>query len=306
MDKPLLGFKVIDLSHRLPGPMTGKVLSDLGAEVLKIEDQKFKDPFTAGLFADFDESFKDWYEALNQNKKVLRFDFNSADDIKKIHELIQNADAIVMGLPPSTRNKLKLNDEDLNFKRPFVVIELLASQKHNKSLHDLNALADEGLLSLHVQGRSDKIIDPPFLPISGICFGLMGATNLVGSFLKASKIQSTVFAKTYLDESTEEVFGIFWPKKDRHNQRKKYLHNGKYPCYSIYQTKDGHYLALAAVEEKFWLRVCEVFNLDKSIDRFYDQDNSVFELISSAFLKLTSDEITSRVGTEDLCLSIIA
>lgn len=306
MDKPLLGFKVIDLSHRLPGPMTGKVLADLGAEVIKIEDLKFKDPFTAGLFADFDESFKDWYEALNQQKKLLRLDFNNEEDRKKIHENIQAADAVIMGLPPSTRTKLNLTDNDLKFKRPFVVIELLASMKHNRSLHDLNALADEGLLALHVQGRTEKIIDPPFLPISGICFGLMGASNLLGSFLKASKQNETIFAKTFLDESTEEVFGIFWPKKDRHNQRKKYLHNGKYPCYSIYQTKDEHYLALAAVEEKFWLRLCEVFEIDKNIDRFYDKDDSIFELLSSKFSSMTSAEINSVVGDEDLCLSIIS
>jgi crotonobetainyl-CoA:carnitine CoA-transferase CaiB-like acyl-CoA transferase len=306
MDKPLTGFKVLDISHRLPGPMAGKILSDLGAEVIKVEDHKFKDPFAAGLFADFDESFKDWYEALNKGKKIIRFDFNKEEDKLKIHELLKNADAVIMGLPPSTRNKLSLNDSDLDLNRPFVVIELLASRKHNRSLHDLNALADEGLLSLHVQGRKEKIIDPPFLPISGICFGLMGATNLVASFLTAVKQNKTVFAKTYLDESTEEIFGIFWPKKDRHNQRKKYLHNGKYPCYSIYQTKDGHYLALAAVEEKFWNRVCEVFNIDKSIDRFYDKDDSVFELISKSFSSLTVDEINSKVGEEDLCLSIIS
>ncbi len=306
MDKPLLGFKIIDLSHRLPGPMTGKVLADLGAEVIKIEDQKFKDPFTAGLFADFDESFKDWYQALNQNKQLLRLDFNNEADKLKIHDHIKNADAVIMGLPPSTRNKLNLSDSDLTFQRPFVVIELLASLKHNRSLHDLNALADEGLLSLHVQGRKDKIVDPPFLPISGICFGLMGATNLIGSFLKAKRENKTVFAKTYLDESTEEVFGIFWPKKDRHHQRKKYLHNGKYPCYSIYQTKDEHYLALAAVEEKFWLRVCEVFQIDKTIDRFYDKDESVFKLISDKFSSLTAADIKSKVGDEDLCLSIIS
>jgi crotonobetainyl-CoA:carnitine CoA-transferase CaiB-like acyl-CoA transferase len=306
MLKPLEGMTVIDLSHRLPGPMCGKVLADLGAKVIKIEDHKFQDPFLSGLFASFDESFKDWYEALNKNKLIKRFDFNSEIDQSEIRKIVENADAVIMGLPDSTRKKLKLTNDDLNFSKPFVSIELLASKNHNKSLHDLNALADTGLLGLHVQGRNEKIIDPPFLPISGITFGHKAATDLLAYFTVALKTNKAQFVKTYLDESADEIYGIFWPKKDRQNQRKKYLHNGQYPCYTIYQTKDGHYLALAAVEEKFWNRVCEVFNINKELDRFYDKDRSVFEIISSTFLKLSVAEIESKMGSEDMCLSIIA
>ena len=49
--KPLEGLKIIDLSHRLPGPLCGKILVDLGAEVIKIEDHVFQDPFLSGLFS---------------------------------------------------------------------------------------------------------------------------------------------------------------------------------------------------------------------------------------------------------------
>ena len=64
----LKGKVILDLSHRLPGPLAGKVLADMGAEVIKVEDQKFKDPFIHGLFAEMDPSFPHWYEELNSNK----------------------------------------------------------------------------------------------------------------------------------------------------------------------------------------------------------------------------------------------
>lgn len=303
--KPLAGMTIIDLSHRLPGPLCGKILSDLGANVIKIEDHIFKDPFLAGLFAEFDSSFISWYENLNCGKKIERFDFNSTSDQKKIHELVISADAVIMGLPAKTREKLKITDADLALKKPMVVVELLASLKEKKSMHDLNALAMTGLLSLYVADKKDKVVDPPFLPIAGITFGHKAATDLLASFILAIKNNQTQFVKTYLDQVTEELLGIFWPKNDRNLKRTKFLHNGLYPCYSLYQTRDQKYIALAAVEEKFWNRFCEVFKVKTSHDRFYNKDQSLFNLISNEIYKLTVSEIESLIIDEDLCLSII-
>jgi len=303
--KLLEGIKIIDLSHRLPGPLCGKILSDLGAEVIKIEDNDFKDPFLSGLFAQFDSSFIHWYEELNSNKKILRFNFNSIEDIQKINEIVKNSDAIIMGLPPKTRSKLNMDDDKLLLNKPFVVIELLASKDSQKSLHDLNALADNGLLSLHVNNSKEEIIAPPLLPISGITFGHKGATDLIAGLLKAKNTNTTVFVKTYLDESTENILGISWPKKDRSLLRKDFLHNGKYPCYNLYITKDQKYVALAAVEEKYWLRFCELFNIDKNINRFDFESNSTFEVISNTLKQYEASEIAKIIEHEDICLSMV-
>jgi crotonobetainyl-CoA:carnitine CoA-transferase CaiB-like acyl-CoA transferase len=302
---PLQGITIIDFSHRLPGPFCGKILSDLGADVIKIEDHIFKDPFLAGLFAEFDPSFIAWYENLNNSKKVLRFDFNSPEDQKKIAELVQKSDALIMGLPQSTRQKLKLTDQDLAFNKPFVVIELLASRTEKKSMHDLNALATSGLLSLFIGNQNKKIIDPPFLPIAGIAFGHKAATDLLANLLCAQKKMQTIFTKTYLDEVTNNLLGIFWPKVDRDLNRKLFLHNGQYPCYSIYQTKDHKYVALAAVEEKFWKKFCEVFEIKTTLDRFYNKDQELFLLISNSISSKNRSEIEDLIANEDLCLSSI-
>ncbi len=304
--RPLEGMKVIDLSHRLPGPLCGKVLTDLGASVTKIEDHKFQDPFLSGLFAQFDSSFTSWYENLNQGKSVERFDFNSPLDQEKIHKLVMDADAVIVGIPDKAREKLKITDKDLTVKKPKVVIELLASKHEKKSMHDLNAMAMTGLLSLYVAGRTEKIIDPPFLPIAGISFGHKAATDLLAAFIKSSRVNETQFVKTYLDQVTEEMLGIFWPKADRDQGRTKFLHNGIYPCYSLYQTKDGKYVALAAVEEKFWLRFCEIFKLNTSHDRFYHKDQGLFDQIAHILGSYTQKEIAAIIRDEDICLSVIS
>ncbi|AUN98559.1 CoA transferase [Bacteriovorax stolpii] len=303
--KPLKGMKIVDLSHRLPGPLCGKILTDLGADVVKIEDHVFQDPFLSGLFAKFDSSFVSWYENLNRGKKIERFDFNSSADQEKIHQLVVNADAVIVGIPPKTREKLRISDSDLTLKKPMVVIELLASATEKKSMHDLNAMAMTGLLSLYVAGQKEKIIDPPFLPIAGISFGHKGATDLLAAYIQATKENKTQFVKTYLDQVTEEVLGIFWPEADRKLGRNRFLHNGVYPCYSLYQTKDHKYVALAAVEEKFWQRFCEVFKLETSLDRFHHEDQALFNLIAEHLGQYTQKEIEKMIESEDLCLSVI-
>lgn len=304
--KPLKNMTIIDLSHRLPGPLCGKLLSDLGAKVIKIEDHVFKDPFLAGLFAQFDSSFISWYENLNSGKEIIRFDFNSPSDQKKIHDLVVSADAVIMGLPNKTREKLQITDQDLNLNKPMVVIELLASAHEKKSMHDLNALAMTGLLTLFVADKNTRIVDPPFLPIAGISFGHKAATDLLAAYIESTKKNKTQFVKTYLDQVTKDVLGIFWPKQDRDEGRTRFLHNGLYPCYSLYQTKDQKYVALAAVEEKFWNRFCEVFKIEKGQDRFFNADQSLFELISDKIYQFSTNEIESLIKDEDLCLSIIS
>ncbi|MFA6235684.1 MAG: CoA transferase [Bacteriovorax sp.] len=303
--QPLKGMTVIDLTHRLPGPLCGKILTDLGANVIKIEDHVFKDPFLSGLFASLDSSFLAWYENLNIGKKIERFDFNSSDDQKKIHDMVIAADAVLMGIPVKTREKLHVTDPELNLKKPMVVIELLASEHEKKSMHDLNALAMTGLLSLYVADKKDKIVDPPFLPIAGISFGHKAATDLLAAYVLATKKNETQFVKTYMDQVTRELLGIFWPDSDRKSGRTKFLHNGIYPCYTLYQTKDCKYVALAAVEEKFWNRFCEVFKIKSSHDRFYNKDQSLFEIISKEIQKYNVQEIELLIKDEDLCLSVI-
>ncbi len=303
--KPLSGMKIIDLSHRLPGPLCGRILSELGAEVTKIEDHIFQDPFLSGLFAQFDSSFISWYENLNAGKKILRFDFNSIVDQKTIHDLVISADAVIMGLPSKTREKLQITDEDLKLKKPMVVIELLASKHEKKSMHDLNAMAATGLLSLYVANKTDPIVAPPFLPIAGISFGHKAATDLLAGFIQSMKSNETLFMKTYLDQVTEEILGIFWPAEDRKAKRTKFLHNGIYPCYSLYQTKDKNYVALAAVEEKFWLGFCEVFQLKTDLDRFHHSDNRLFDQVALTLAAYTSAEIADKIENHDLCLSVI-
>lgn len=302
----LKGFKIIDLTHRLPGPLAGKILSDLGAQVIKIEDEKHKDPFLSGMFSEFDRSFEDWYEKLNAKKQVLRLNFKTENIKELIQEIIKDADGILLSLSPKLKITLGLDDESLkNSERPIAVVELEASSTHNKAMHDLNALALSGFLSLHVAHETRDIVDPPFLPVAGIAFGQQVATELLANLLNAKSANKTVKSVSYLHDTAENLFKPFWSPDLRSQKKTRFLHNGAYPCYSLYRTKDSQYVAVAAVEEKFWVDLKETFAIPLELPERFLTDENAFNKVAQVFAKLTAVEIEQKSQNKELCLSIV-
>jgi crotonobetainyl-CoA:carnitine CoA-transferase CaiB-like acyl-CoA transferase len=299
-------LKILDLTHRLPGPLAGKVLSDLGYEVIKIEDEKHKDPFLSGMFSTFDDSFEDWYKELNQTKKIVRLDFKSPNIKSLIKVYLDEADGVLLSLSPKLKDILGLDDESLkSLNRPIAVVELEASKSHQKAMHDLNALALSGFLSLHVAHKNDQIVDPPFFPVAGIAFGQQVATQLLANIIAAREQKALIKSVSYLFETAESILSPFWSKELQSQKRTKFLHNGAYPCYSLYRLKDGNYVALAAVEDKFWSDFIELFHVSLPLDQRFDKNPNSFQKVADTFAKLDSSEIENMTRDKELCISIV-
>lgn len=300
----LEGIKIIDFTHRLPGPLAGKILSDLGAEVIKVEDIKHKDPFLSGMFSEFDQSFENWYEELNKNKKIVRIDFKAPDIKEQIKKILEGASGLMLSLSPKLKTSLGLTDEDLK-NLPLAVVELEASSTHNKAMHDLNALAISGYLSLHVAHENDPIVAPPFMPVAGIAFGQQVATQLLANIIDSLRSNKFVKSVSYLHDTADAILHPFWSNTLRGQKKTKFLHNGAYPCYSLYRTLDGHYVAVAAVEDKFWIDLKETFSIDLPLERRFETSEQAFNSVASVFAKLTTAEIESKSQNKELCLSIV-
>lgn len=299
-------LKIIDLSHRLPGPLAGKILHDLGYEVIKIEDEKYKDPFHRGMFSDFDDAFDDWYKELNQDKKLIRIDFKAPNAKALIHEQLKKADGVLLSMSPKLKETLGLDDKSLNeFKQSLALVELEASKTHKKAMHDLNALALSGFLSLHLAHETAQIVDPPFFPLAGIAFGQQVATQLLANIIESREEKKIIKSVSYLYETTEAILTPFWSKELRAQKRTKFLHNGAYPCYSLYRLKDGNYVALAAVEEKFWVDLISLFHISLPLEKRFDKDPAAFQKVADTFAKMDASEIENITQDKELCLSIV-
>lgn len=300
----LNGITVIDFTHRLPGPLAGKILADMGAKVIKIEDSKHKDPFLSGMFSEFDQSFEDWYEELNKKKQVVRLDFKDPKAKEEIKKYLSQAQGLMLSLSPKLKAGLGLTDEDLKNNK-IAVVELEASSTHNKAMHDLNALAISGYLSLHIAHETNPIVAPPFLPVAGIAFGQQVATQILANMLESNRINGFVKSVSYLHDTAEAIFHPFWSKNLQGQKKTKFLHNGAYPCYSLYRSKDGHYVAVAAVEEKFWADLIETFHISLPMNRRFETSEEAFGQVAQVFAKMNTDEIESRSKNKELCLSIV-
>lgn len=304
--KPLSGVKVLDLSHRLPGPLGAKLLADKGAEVVKLEDEKLKDPFLEGFFATFDESFMDWYQELNAAKKVVRLDFKGASIRSEISQWVQWADIILLGLSDKMALQFGLGPEDLKtITTAKVVLSMGASQSNKTAMHDLNALAEAGLLDMHVAGVSQSPLPPPFLPVAGIAFGQQIALSAVALFLQAQREKKCIISKVFMLEEIENVFTPFWSKNLRSKERTKFLHNGAYPCYCLYKSKDGDWVAVAAVEEKFWLQFNDALGLGLSLEERFSRSPETFERVANAIATRTTSELDRSLVSKDICVSLI-
>lgn len=300
----LKGIKIIDFTHRLPGPLAGKILADLGAEVIKIEDITHKDPFLSGMLSEFDQSFEDWYKELNKNKKVIRLDFKDPGTKKVIRNYLETSQGLMLSLSPKLKATLGLTDEELKSLK-LAVVELEASSSHNKAMHDLNALAISGYLSLHVAHENDPIVAPPFMPVAGIAFGQQVATQVLANIIESDRSNGFVKSVSYLHDTADAILHPFWSKNMRGQKKTKFLHNGAYPCYSLYRTFDGHYVAVAAVEEKFWADLRETFSIDLPLERRFETSEQAFNAVASVFAKLSTSEIESKSQNKELCLSIV-
>lgn len=302
----LKDYTILDFSHRLPGPLAGKVLADMGANVIKVEDNTHKDAFLSGFFSNMDDSFEDWYKELNQQKKLVRFDFKSDDAKSKVHELLESADAIIIGMGDKLKTRLGLDSESIkNLNKPIVMVNMGSSATIQKGMHDINALGFAGFLSLFIQDKHDDVVAPPFFPFSGIAYGQQLATDVCAGILRSIKENRPIETISYLYETAVDIFTPFWSEKMRSNKRTKFLQNGAYPCYSLYKLKDEHYIALAAVEEKFWTRLLEVFPIELTAENRFDTNKQSFQLVSEVFKKYTHDEIFELTDDKDLCLSLI-
>ncbi|MCR9204699.1 MAG: CoA transferase, partial [Halobacteriovoraceae bacterium] len=303
---PLEGIKVLDLSQRLPGPMAGYLFAQLGAEVSKWEDLVFGDPFVEGLFKEMDPSFSQWYDELNGTKKIVKKDFKDSHFAKELRDEILRSDIVIMGLPLKLQKKFEVTKEDLeNEKSTVVILEMTASHNQTIGLHDLNILAMKNLLHLHVRKASrEKRLAPPFLPVAGIGYGTSLALHGLAHLQKAKAEKRIIHHKLSLEESVEEIYSPFYSSTLQESGQDTFLHNGRYPCYSLYPLKDQGWLAVASLEEKYWERFTSALAVDlKPEDRFHNSDDSVFNLLEKRVKEISYKDAQNLFNQLDACVT---
>ena len=297
---------IIDLSWLLPGPLATYFLAKQGITVIKYEDVNHRDPF---LKWSWDPSFARIYDAFQAPKDLRLIDFSNADDVAALREQIRSADAVLMGLPPRVEQKLGLSDEDIARDFSGVCFTRLGFRPgDNHSAHDLNTMAQSGLLAMHILDRTDPIIAPPLLPVSGIFFSYHIAVTMLATIMEQKGKEEPIRNWCYLQDAIDQVQQAYYPATIQERNPATFLHNGRFPCYNLYRTSDGGYLAIAAVEPKFWSRFRELAGLSElgDDDGLVDGERAVVvkQIIASAVSGRSAGEWREVFAGEDACVDV--
>lgn len=285
-------INVTEITSRLPGPLAGSLFVDKGFDVHRIEWIDKTDAFKEGLISEKNPLFKTWYQNINKGKTIhslsLEDQLTNHESLKRI---IEQSDILILSLSSAERDLVT----SLIGKKTKVVINLVASEKEHKFLHDLNALAQSGLLNF------DENKKPPPIPYGGVVFSAKIVIDALCALLEYQAHQNTIFLQSGLEEAITLFLEKLIPTNDEHF---KALHNGKFPCYQVYKIKDGNYVALAAIEEHFWHKILNALELPTNLDRF-DTSGETHEFLQRKLAVMTRENIDSilgKIGPSCLCL----
>jgi crotonobetainyl-CoA:carnitine CoA-transferase CaiB-like acyl-CoA transferase len=263
MPRPLDGVRVLDLSRLLPGPFCSLILSDLGAHVDKVEDPHAGDylRFMPPLFPQGGVSGR--YVALNRDKRSLCLDLKSPAGRAALLRLLPHYQVLLESFRPGVLDRLGLPLSVLHQHHPALVVCSISGYGQDgpyrdRAGHDLNYCALSGVLGM--SGSSPQAPPHP-LPIQLADLGAGGLWATVG-ILGALRTAERTGQGSHLDISMcEGTVGFLLP--DLGNLaaqgpdavdpgRGDDLLTGGMACYSVYQTQDDKFLAVAALEPKFW------------------------------------------------------
>ncbi len=261
---PLHGIRVLDLTRLLPGPLATQHLADYGAEVIKIEDTGAGD-YARTMGPAPDEGGDSYlFRLVNRNKRSLRLDLKHEEGRTLFLRLAETADALVEGFRPGVMTKLGLDYATLARINPRLVYCSITGYGQTgpyamRAGHDLNYTGHAGILDqTGVAGAPPAISN---LQIGDLLGGTLSAlTGLLIALIDARASGRGRHVDVAMTDAAlaHNIFPFI--EALAHGgvrPRGEDLLTGGVPCYGVYETADSRYMAVGALEEKFWNLVCD-------------------------------------------------
>ncbi|CAM5216102.1 hypothetical protein ARD30_02775 [Bosea thiooxidans] len=266
---PLDDLLVLDFSTLLPGPLASLFLSEAGARVIKIERPGGED--MRGFPPRFGETAAP-FAVLNRGKESVEIDLKAADALARLSPLIAQADILIEQFRPGVMERLGFGYEALKVLNPRLIYCSISGYgqsgpRAQEAGHDINYQALGGLL-----GQSLERGEPPPLPpplVADIAGGTMPAVlNILLALLQRGRSGEGC----HLDIAMADAMPTFaWYGLAQGQVTGSFpdggegLLTGQSPRYGLYATADGWFLAVGALEPKFWQGFCDGIGLDAAL-----------------------------------------
>ena len=268
---PLAGVRVIEMAGIGPAPFCGMLLADMGAEVIRIDRMTRSD---LGI----DTPVK--YDLFNRNKTSAAIDLKSPKGAAAVLRLAEKADVLIEGFRPGVMEKLGLGPDACLRANPRLVFGRMTGWGQDGPLshaagHDLNYIALTGALA--GIGAKDG---PPIAPLNLVGdFGggaLYLAMGVLAALLEARGSGKGQVVDAAIVDGTTSLMTMFYAFQQMgawKAERGANLIDGGAPFYAVYETSDGRYVSVAAIERKFYAELIARIGLSgETLPPQYDRD----------------------------------
>jgi len=283
------------------------MLADLGAEVIKIEEIK-GDPTRMSPPRVDGKSYS--FEQVNRNKKSIALNLKSSEGRDVFRRLAAKADIILEQFRPGVVGRLGIDYETISAENPLIVYCSLTGFGQDgphraRSGHDLNYLALSGVLGLTTDEAGRPVI--PGVQVADIAGGMVAAFGILAALVAR---QSTGRGQ-YVDIGMYDVMMSMLPVPAAHQfggieigVGGKYVLSGAYPFYNVYETADGRFMTLGALEPKFWAGFCQKIGRADLIPRQFEEGadrEALFAEMKKIFKSHTRAEWIEMMRDADAC-----
>lgn len=312
MTAPLRDLRVLDLTRLLPGPLATLRLAELGAEVLKIEEPGAGDGARTMMQSAADRSAgrpSAFYRLVNRGKRETRLDLKTETGCTVLRALVRESHVLVESFRPGVMARLGLDYASLAKINPKLVYCAITGYGakgpfSHRPGHDINYLAYAGVLDQMRAADATPII--PNIQIADILGGASTAVTQIlaalwqvarggdGSFLDVSMTHAiracNVVAHATLENADAQHAGSAGLAPGHG------LMNGGAPCYNVYKTADGRWLALGALELKFWEKFCRALGREDWTSRHWSLGQAAGGADAASLMR----ELAARIATQPL------
>ncbi|MFC4001059.1 CaiB/BaiF CoA transferase family protein [Prauserella oleivorans] len=299
---PLSGLTVIELAGLAPAPFACTILADLGADVIRV-DRAVPGQDVLSIPND----------PLMRGRRTIGVNTKTAEGIEVVLTLAERSDVLVEGYRPGVAERMGLGPEDVHARNPRLVYGRITGWGQDGPLaqsagHDINYLGLSG--ALEPIGRAGERPVPPvnFLGDFGGGGLYLAMGVLAALYERASSGRGQVVDASMVDGSallTTQLYGMkaagLWG-----GGRGRNVLDGGAPFYDTYECADGKYVAVGAIEMRFWAALVEVLELDpQELPMHLDQREwpRLRQILAEAIGKYPRDELVAKAEGTDACLT---
>ncbi|HYM31894.1 MAG TPA: CaiB/BaiF CoA-transferase family protein [Candidatus Cybelea sp.] len=301
---PLAGIKVVELAGIGPGPFCCMLLSDMGADVLRVDRAE-----AADLGIPNDPKFN----LLNRGRRSVAVDLKKPEGIAAVKKLIKQADVLVEGFRPGVTERLGLGPDDCFKLNPRLIYGRMTGFGQEGPIahaagHDINYIALTG--ALHSIGRRGGAPVPPlnlvgdfgggalYLAFGIVCALLESKTSGKGQVVDTAMVDGASSLMT-------AIYGLRAAGRWTDVRGENVLDTGA-PWYGVYETKDGKFVSIGSIEAKFYAELLRLTGLDKEeLPKQHDRKGwpKLHERFTAVFKSKSRDEWCKIMEGSDVCFA---